>query len=219
MFFIKQQQSASCTQLLITHQTRPCLSRVGKKQRSKPRTNSIMEATAAVKAAGAVFGAGENVSDRTCSIEIVNECGYTFDNPRMYTFSGYCATPLPPTVAPGACGIGLFTKSPSKNAGSVGVFAYDLNKDGKQAAEKIAIMFSVPWDFNKYKNWYALGVFDVSTPCDEALYNQMYYDEQITFRRRIPDGSCLTYVGDHITIMATMSDAYQPVIKVRVSHN
>ncbi|KAI4798557.1 hypothetical protein KUCAC02_021955 [Chaenocephalus aceratus] len=26
MFFIKQQQSASCTQLLITHQTRPSVS-------------------------------------------------------------------------------------------------------------------------------------------------------------------------------------------------
>ncbi|KAI4798561.1 hypothetical protein KUCAC02_021959 [Chaenocephalus aceratus] len=156
-------------------------------------------------------------STRSCGIEIENECAYTFVNPRMYTFSGFCATPFPPTVAPGASGNAVFTKSPSKYAGSVGVFTYDLNKDEKQAAEKIAIMFSVPWDFNKYKNWYAVGVFDVCTECDEALYKQMYYDKETTFRRQTADGSSLTHVGVHITIKATMSDAYQPVIKVQVT--
>ncbi|XP_034063681.1 DELTA-thalatoxin-Avl1a-like [Gymnodraco acuticeps] len=179
---------------------------------------------AAVETAGAAIGIAATISDlipthRECCIEIDNECAtYTFVNPRIYLSSGFCATPFPPTVAPQASGIALFTKTPNTARGSVGVFTYDLlKKDKKPAAEKIAVMFSVPYDFVSFKNWYALGVFDKSKQCDVGLYNQMYNDNQTTFRRQIPDGSCLTYEGDHITIMATMSDAYEPVIKVQVT--
>ena len=140
---------------------------------------------------------------------------------RIYTSSGFCATPFPPTVAPGACGIALFSKTPSSLTGSVGVVTYDLlKKDKKQAAEKIAVMFSVPYTFTSSStNVYALGVFDQSTQCDKALFKLMYYDNPTTFSRQKPNGSCLTYVGVNITMMATMSDAYQPVIKMQVSQN
>ncbi|XP_034063695.1 DELTA-sagatoxin-Srs1a-like [Gymnodraco acuticeps] len=185
-----------------------------------------MEAPAAVEGAGAVIEAAATISDlmptyRQCGIEIENECTiYTFDNPRIYTDSGYCDTPLPPTVAPGASGKALFIKTPDTATGCVGVVTYDLlNKDENQAAGKIAVMFSVPYDFGLYNNWYALGVFDMSTKCDYGLYQKMYYDKQTTFSRQTADGSSLTYEGGNITIKGTMSDAYQSVIKVQVSQN
>ncbi|KAK1890367.1 DELTA-actitoxin-Afr1a [Dissostichus eleginoides] len=165
------------------------------------------------------MGAG---SGRQCCIEIENECAtYTFVNPRIYTFSGVCVTPFPPTLAPGASGSALFRKKPIIARGSVGVVTYDLlNKDTNMTAEKIAVMFSAPFNFDFHSNLYALGVFDRSKQCDEALYKQMYYEEPpTTFSRQHADCSCLTYVGDHITIMGTMSDIHQPVIKVQVSQN
>ena len=135
---------------------------------------------------------------------------------RKYNFSGYCATPFPPTVAPGATGSALFRKHKGTATGCVGVVTYDLmNKDTQLTAEKIAVMFSVP--FNPDHNCYALGVFDKCKQCDKALYHQMYYDEPTTFSRQRADGSWLTYVGDHITIMGTMSDTHDSVIKVQVS--
>ncbi|KAJ4919529.1 hypothetical protein JOQ06_026145 [Pogonophryne albipinna] len=160
MFFIKQQQSASCTQLLITHQT------------------------------------------------------------RMYIYSGNCATPFPSTIAPGASGKALFSKYADAATGCVGLLTYDLlNKDTNQTAEKIAVMFSAPFNFNFYSNLYAVGVFDKSKLCDYDLYYQMYYGNDIRLKRQHADGSSLSYVGGNITIKATMSDSYQPVIKVQVSQN
>ncbi|XP_033970183.1 DELTA-actitoxin-Aeq1b-like [Trematomus bernacchii] len=158
---------------------------------------------------------------RQCDIEIVNECPtYTFVNPRTYIYSGNCATPFPSTIAPGASGSALFSKYADAATGCVGLLTYDLlNEDTNQTAEKIAVMFSAPFNFNFYSNLYAVGVFNLRRACEVGLYEEMYYGEQTTFRRRIPDGSSLCYVGDHITIMATMSDSYQPVIKMQVSQN
>lgn len=181
------------------------------------------DALATVEAAGPgpVLGKVESITDRQCAIEIENGCTtYTFANPRMYIYTGNCASPLPPTVAPGATGKALFTKFETTTTGCVGVVLYDLlNGDEKQATEEIAVMFSVPFDFNVFQNWYAVGVFDLNTQCDEALYNLMYYGHDTRFSRQKASGPPLTYVGGNITIKGTMSDSYQPVIKVQVSQN
>ncbi|KAK5893210.1 hypothetical protein CgunFtcFv8_006104 [Champsocephalus gunnari] len=146
MFFIKQQQSASCTQLLITHQTRKasslsCRQEAAFQAKIQPFCTAI--------GAAAVMGSGTS-----CHIEIENECTtYILVNPRMYINSGYCDTPLPPTVAPGATGTALFKKHNGTATGCVGVVTYDLrNKDTNLTAEKIAVMFSVPYDLHLYSN-------------------------------------------------------------------
>lgn len=161
------------------------------------------------------------VSGRSCQIEIENQCAnYTFGNPRMFIKSGFCATSLPPTVAPGATGIAEFRKKSDTATGCVGVFTYDLqNKDTKQAAEKIGVLFSAPYDRNLYHNLYAVGVFAQSTHCDNDLYNLMYYGNDTRLSRQQADGSPLFYKGVHITIKGTMSDTQEPVIKVQVSQN
>lgn len=131
---------------------------------------------------------------------------------RVYTASGSCTTPLPPTIASCSSGSALFSKTPNTARGSVGVFTYDLLQNGtNQHAEKIAVMFSVPYDFNLHSNWYAV--------CDYDLHCEMYYQSDKTFIRGKASGQGLTYKGDQVTIMATMSDTYQPVMKVQVSKN
>ena len=136
----------------------------------------------------------------------------------MYIKSGSCATHLPPTLAPGATGKALFIKTPDSATGCVGVFTYDLqNKDTNQIVEKIAVLFSAPYNRNFYHNLYTLGVFAQSTECDNDLYNLMYYDNDTRLSRQHEDGFSLPYVGVNITIKATMSNAHKSVIKVQVS--
>ncbi len=83
----------------------------------------------------------------------------------------------------------------------------------------MAVMFSVPFDFNLYSNWYAVGVFDVYTKCDHSLFKDMYYSAERGFVRAKAKDSALTFRGEAVTIRATMSDSYTPVIKVQVCNN
>uniref|UniRef100_A0A3Q1IW98 Uncharacterized protein n=1 Tax=Anabas testudineus TaxID=64144 RepID=A0A3Q1IW98_ANATE len=157
---------------------------------------------------------------RECTIEIKNNCiNFSLCNPRKFIESGGCATPLSPLIAPSQSDTFLFSKTPHTARGSVGVFTYDLlpNASEQECKEKIAVMFSVPYDFNLYYNWYAVGVFDEKRQCDHNLYREMYYNTNKTFIRGKARDPSLIYQGDNVTIIAAMSDTYQPVIKVQVT--
>ncbi|KAM7386081.1 hypothetical protein PAMA_008957 [Pampus argenteus] len=179
-----------------------------------------------MKAATSVLDAAVSASQaaellpthRQCSIEIKNECSiYSLCNPRVYIDSGCCSTPLPPHIDSSSSGSALFTKTPNTARGAVGVFTYDLlNKSTKKSSEKIAVMFSVPYDFNLYSIWYAVGIFDESKQCDYDLYNHMYNNTDKTFVRSKATGGGLKHDDEKVTIMATMSDTYQPTMKVEV---
>ncbi|XP_059204105.1 uncharacterized protein LOC131983403, partial [Centropristis striata] len=154
---------------------------------------------------------------RQCSIEITNKCSqYTLSNPSYYTESGSCAKPLPYHIDSDSSSSGLFIKTPYATSGAVGVFTYDIiNKSTNKSTEKIAVMFSVPFDFNIYSIWYAVGIFDMSKECNRDLYNQMYYKTDSTFvRSKAAHGIKHSHKG--VTIMATMVDSYQPVMMVEV---
>lgn len=129
---------------------------------------------------------------RECAIQITNMCSrHTLCNPRISLFSGGCASPLPPTVGSSTTGSVLFTKTPHTAKGAVGVFTYDLrNNSTKNSYEKLAVMFSVPYDFNLYSNWYAVGIFGGEKKCDYNLYCEMYYHSEAGFVRGKASGSC-----------------------------
>lgn len=41
------------------------------------------------------------------------------------------------------------------------------------ATEKVAIMFSVPYDYNTYKNWMAMGIYKKEIATGESLFKEM----------------------------------------------
>ncbi|XP_027140882.1 bryoporin-like [Larimichthys crocea] len=160
--------------------------------------------------------AGLIPTHRECSIEITNTCSdYALCVPSVYVNSGSCAQSLPLTIHPSSSGKALFTKTPNTARGAVGVFTYDLHDKSNESTEKIAVMFSVPYDFNLYSNWYAVGIFDKSTECNYDLYHKMYNNTDITFVRKNA-GQGLSYKKHRVTILASMSDTHQPELKVEV---
>lgn len=80
-------------------------------------------------------------------------------------------------------------------------------------------MFSVPWDYNLYKNWFAVGIHKKGRNCDKDLFKQMYYEKKERehgFIRAEATGSGINYVGDYLDIKATMCPMGNAIMKVEV---
>lgn len=158
-------------------------------------------------------------SRRNATIEITNLTNnYCLLNPKVFLESGETYNPPQPTVRPQKTEVCTFSKTSAKATGSVGVMTYELfERSRKGAAETLAIMFSVPWDYNVYKNWYAIGIYPKGKECDEALYKEMYYDKDPKgFVRMEADGSGLTFEGSGLDIKATMCPMGKAIMKVEV---
>ncbi|XP_030626148.1 DELTA-sagatoxin-Srs1a-like [Chanos chanos] len=158
-------------------------------------------------------------SRRNVTIEITNLTNnYCLINPKVYLDSGETYNPPQPTVRPLKTEVCTFSKTSAKAKGSVGVMTYDLfERSRNDYAETLAIMFSVPWDYNLYKNWFAVGIYAKGKECNEALYKEMYYDkEQTGFVREEANGSGITYEGNQLDIKATMCPMGRAIMKVEI---
>uniref|UniRef100_A0A3P8NWN5 Uncharacterized protein n=1 Tax=Astatotilapia calliptera TaxID=8154 RepID=A0A3P8NWN5_ASTCA len=137
----------------------------------------------------------------------------------LHLVSGLCQIPLPTKLGPSECGSALFSKTGGTARGSVGVFTYDLYDTAADRAEKkIAVLFSVPFDYGLYSNWYAVGVFDKETNSDSALYRKMYRSPERGFVRGKADGYDLTHTDINVTIKSSMTNLSVATLKVEV-HN
>lgn len=150
----------------------------------------------------------------------------------IFVFSYYChagtiKSPLPPALRPSQSGTALFVKTPYTASGSVGVFTYDIFEMlNRKFCGRIVVMFSNPFDFNLYHNWYGIGAFNNNKQCNAYLFNEMYYGMQNGFVRGNASGPSLSYemnksgpdgyYGPDLTIKAYMSDDCQPLIKVEL---
>uniref|UniRef100_A0A672Y9N7 Uncharacterized protein n=1 Tax=Sphaeramia orbicularis TaxID=375764 RepID=A0A672Y9N7_9TELE len=153
---------------------------------------------------------------RQCVIWIENHCkDRTLRNPRNYEDYGHCSEPLTPVIVPSDTGGGVFVKTCWATSGSVGVITYDIKKEGSGETKRLAVMYHVPYSFIAYSNWFAVGIFDRFTPCNQHLFNKMYYDSGPFTRGKASDGQ-ITYKSDGITLKATMSDEYTPTIKLQI---
>uniref|UniRef100_A0A3P9P7W2 DELTA-sagatoxin-Srs1a-like n=1 Tax=Poecilia reticulata TaxID=8081 RepID=A0A3P9P7W2_POERE len=157
-----------------------------------------------------------NPTQRQCTVEIQNKSS-SLMLCEFHVYSGNCESPLPPTLCPSESGTALFSKKTLAASGSVGVFTYDiLQEASKEACGRVAVMFAVPFDFNIYYNWYAVGIFDQNKMCNEDLYMEMYYGVQHNFIRGKANGPSLTHSNGQVTIRASMSDSFQPVLKLEL---
>ncbi|XP_053194212.1 uncharacterized protein LOC128378671 [Scomber japonicus] len=140
--------------------------------------DAVGAAAGIVGAAASIGGAIAEIAPthRQCTIEIMNECkDFSLCNPRMFFESGGCAIPLLSFIGPYKTDVAQFIKTPHTACGSVGVFTYDLlKKDAEQPIEKIAVMFSVPYDFGPYKNLYALLDYSASQLFGIVCHGKLY---------------------------------------------
>lgn len=136
----------------------------------------------------------------------------------VYMYSGRCAKPLPSTLLPYSEGSALFVKTRDTACGSVGVFTYNLHKDTLD--KKMAVMFSVPYDYNLHSNLYAVGIFDMDINCDYNLYKDMYYSQgKRWFDRVNADARSHVYTKDDITIKCKMTDCHEPTLIIDVKND
>ncbi|XP_026998900.1 DELTA-actitoxin-Afr1e-like [Tachysurus fulvidraco] len=151
---------------------------------------------------------------RNVSIQITNFTDrYTLSNPRTYSSSGYCLNPPQPTVAKKTSETCTFTKTRSTAHGCAGVLAYKILKDEVHFVGELVIMFSVPFDYNFYENYLALGIYENHVSCNSDLFFEMYY-EKGPFTRERATGSKVMYSVQGISVKGTMSPAGKAIMKV-----
>ncbi|CAG02807.1 unnamed protein product [Tetraodon nigroviridis] len=158
---------------------------------------------------------------RSVTIEISNLTkNYCLINPRVYLESGETYNPPQPTVRPLMTEVCTFSKSSGIPTGSVGVLTYELlERRSTMLPETLAIMFSVPYDYSFYNNWFAVGIYETGTKCNEGLYKQMYNEKKQAehgFVREKANGSGINYVGGNLDIRATMNPLGKAIMKVEV---
>ncbi|KAM9346767.1 uncharacterized protein ABDE67_013404 [Symphorus nematophorus] len=158
-------------------------------------------------------------TNRNCTIEITNvSSSYCLINPKVYMTSGFSQHPPQPTIRSTKTEVCSFTKDDNTAKGSVGLMTYDLfHMQSRVNSERLAIMFSVPFDRNLYKNRLAVGVVEHSRGCDKDLYNQMYDGKDLTnFTRSETCGSGLLYKATYVDVRATMSSNGKAIVKVEL---
>lgn len=113
-----------------------------------------------------------------------------------------------------------FTKSSTSATGAIGVLKYDIiGRSQSGESKSLAIMFSVPWDYNLYKNWFAVGVYKAGRACDKDLYREMYYEKKQKehgFVREAATGSGINYVSANHDVKATMNPLATAIMKVEL---
>lgn len=115
-------------------------------------------------------------------------------------------------------GEALFNKVPNTAGGAAGVFTYDLlDISTKTSSKKMAVLFKVPFNPKQTPNTYAVGVLDISKECNQELFNEMSKSSNAAFVRGPAKGPNLTHKGQNVTIMATMSNCHESVIKVELT--
>ncbi|XP_044187886.1 bryoporin-like [Thunnus albacares] len=158
-------------------------------------------------------------TNRNCTIEITNvSSNYCLINPKVYMSSGFSHHPPQPTVRPNMTEVCSFTKDDNTATGAVGLLTYDLfHMQSRVCSERMAIMFSVPFDHNLYNNRLAVGMVEQSRACDKNLYDQMYDGKDLSgFTRSDTNGSGLEYRATYVDLKATMSTIGKAIVKVEL---
>ena len=153
---------------------------------------------------------------RKCDIKVVN-CLFALLC-RVYMESGFCQHPPQPTIQSTKTEVCSFTKDDNTATGAVGLLTYDLfHMATRVCVERMAILFSVPYDHNLYKNRLAVGVVLQSSECDKHLYKMMYDGKDLShFSRADANGCGLEYRAEHVDVRATMSSVGKGILKVEL---
>lgn len=134
----------------------------------------------------------------------------------VYFKSGYDKEHLPSSISPDEEGSAQFAKIAGTTCGSVGVFTYNMMRK-EENTKKMAIMWSVPFDYNFYSNWYAVGIYNTAKPCDSKLYREMYYEDDKQFYRYQADSKSETYRQGDVVIKCKMTNCCEPTVIIDIT--
>lgn len=98
------------------------------------------------------------------------------------------------------------TKSAAK--GAVGVLTYYVSDIEKT----LAVMWSVPFDYNLYENWWNVKLYDGYTKADKGMYEDLYYSAN-PFRA---DGWHERDLGTYLKFRGSMTNNGQSILEISV---
>lgn len=131
--------------------------------------------------------------------------------------SGFSHHPPQPSIRAAKTEVCSFVKDDNTATGAVGVLTYDLfHMQSRVCSDRLAIMFSVPFDRNLYGNRLAVGVMDQSHACDKTMFDQMYDGKDLSHFVRSEPGNGLLYQATYVDVRATMSTIGNAIVKVEV---
>ena len=107
--------------------------------------------------------------DRAIAIGINNYLTTDLINPEQYIYSGQIVS-VAVNIPAGDADASAFQKTAGVGRGTVGVLTYKI----EGTANKLAVLWSVPYDQAEYSFWYDVQVIPEKTPTDYNLYNDMY---------------------------------------------
>lgn len=136
-----------------------------------------MAAEAVLPAAELTFGVLEKVLQalgdikRKIAIGIVNETSFSWEALNVFFRSGASDAILPELVNTDQALVYSARKTNGPVAtGSVGVLTYYM----KGANKTLAVLFSVPFDYNLYSNWWDAKVYPGRKTADNDMYKELY---------------------------------------------
>nr|Q93109.1 RecName: Full=DELTA-actitoxin-Aeq1b; Short=DELTA-AITX-Aeq1b; AltName: Full=Equinatoxin V; Short=Eqt V; Short=EqtV; AltName: Full=Equinatoxin-5; Flags: Precursor [Actinia equina]AAC05720.1 equinatoxin V precursor [Actinia equina] len=144
----------------------------------KDEKRSVAVAGAVIEGATLTFNVLQTVLkalgdiSRKIAVGIDNESGMTWTAMNTYFRSGTSDVILPHTVPHGKALLynGQKDRGPVAT-GVVGVLAYAMS-DGNT----LAVLFSIPFDYNLYSNWWNVKVYKGHRRADQRMYEELYYN-------------------------------------------
>lgn len=111
--------------------------------------------------------------NRKVALGIDNESTSKWEDPFVYFRSGTADETLPYYVENGKAVLyGPRKTDGSVATGAVGVLTYHI----PQKDATLAVMWSVPFDYNLYQNWWNVKMYSGEQKANDYMYNDLYYD-------------------------------------------
>uniref|UniRef100_UPI003CC7B11C Actinoporin n=1 Tax=Orbicella faveolata TaxID=48498 RepID=UPI003CC7B11C len=147
--------------------------------------------------------------NRKCAVGVDNESGFRWQEGSTYFFSGTADENLPYSVSDGyAVLYGPRKTNGPVATGVVGVLAYYIPSIGKT----LAVMWSVPFDYNFYQNWWNAKLYSGNQDADYDHYVDLYYDAN-PFKA---NGWHERSLGSGLKFCGSMSSSGQATLEIHV---
>ena len=117
--------------------------------------------------------------DRSAEITVRNHTNFRLVNIKTYGDSGkVTGLDTGKTIEAKNSGGVVALKSDGTATGAAGLISWDIEGTDR----KLILMYSVPYDYNLYDNWFGIDVSFGPISIDEARFDRMYDDEQFAKR-------------------------------------